>query len=340
MTVTLGDTYTLSPTKVNSFHATFDRRADNRGSAPNLFGPQALGITNFPDNMPDNYMQITVSNYFNVACGTCAPGYFNVNTYQASDDFTMTKGKHQIGFGFDGRKQQFNSLNNQQSNGQWTFTGSSTVNTGDSLADLELGQTGRSDRRQRALRLHAPDRFRRLRAGYLPRHVAFDNQRSAFAGSLISPRSTSSAAAISSPWPSIIAGVPQQPISRRAPAGLLFGHDSPNHNGCGVRKQPLGGRLPPPRRGVGSQGRAESRRSAPRFGLMHDNTELFYPERWTTNPPYASSIALGTNVRAVLESLARLRIAHGRPAIRSRARRSSRLKALTLRFRRTCPWNT
>ena len=31
------------------------------------------------------------------------------------------------------------------------------------------------------------------------------------------------------------------------------------------------------------------------FGLLHDNPELFYPERWTTNPPYASSIALGTN---------------------------------------------
>ncbi len=31
------------------------------------------------------------------------------------------------------------------------------------------------------------------------------------------------------------------------------------------------------------------------FGLLHENPELFYPERWTTNPPYASSIALGTN---------------------------------------------
>ena len=31
------------------------------------------------------------------------------------------------------------------------------------------------------------------------------------------------------------------------------------------------------------------------FALIHDNPELFYPERWTTNPPYASSIALGTN---------------------------------------------
>ena len=28
------------------------------------------------------------------------------------------------------------------------------------------------------------------------------------------------------------------------------------------------------------------------FGLMHDTTELFYPERWTTNAPYVSSLTL------------------------------------------------
>jgi hypothetical protein len=28
------------------------------------------------------------------------------------------------------------------------------------------------------------------------------------------------------------------------------------------------------------------------FALIHDSQELFYPERWTTNPPYASSITL------------------------------------------------
>ncbi len=39
-TVTIGDTYSFTPTRLNSFHATFDRRADNRGSASNLFGPQ------------------------------------------------------------------------------------------------------------------------------------------------------------------------------------------------------------------------------------------------------------------------------------------------------------
>ena len=70
-TATFGDTYTFSPTMVNSFHATFNRRADNRGSASNLFSPSDLGMNMF-ENLP-NYIQLTISNYFNVACGTCAP---------------------------------------------------------------------------------------------------------------------------------------------------------------------------------------------------------------------------------------------------------------------------
>src|SRR4029077_17560493 len=96
--VTIGDTYAFTPTRLNSFHATFDRRADNRGSAPNLFSPNDLGVNMF-DNLP-NSLQLTISNFLNGACGTCAPGYFNINTYQVSDDFTWIKGRHQFAFGF------------------------------------------------------------------------------------------------------------------------------------------------------------------------------------------------------------------------------------------------
>ncbi len=290
-TGTFGDTYTVSPTQVNSFHATFNRRADNRGSAPNLFGPQSLGI-NYADKMPDTYMQITVTNYFNVACGTCAPGYFDVNTYQLSDDYSMTKGRHQIGFGVDFRKLQFNSLNNQQSNGQWTFTGSSTVNTGDSLADLELGKlAGLTDgnalsdyMRQTVFAGYVQDSFRvsshlTLTAGvrWEPFQPTVDKQCRGNQFLL----SEFLAGYHSTEYPS-------------APAGLLFGKDAPNKNGCAFEKgywadfSPRLGLVWDPT-GNGKQ----TIRAA--FALMHDNPELFYPERWTTNPPYASSIALGTN---------------------------------------------
>jgi len=293
MTATLGDNYTFSPTFVNSFHATFNRRADNRGSAPNLFGPQTLGIQNttggsFAENMPNNYMQITVGNYFNVACGTCAPGYFNVNNYQLSDDVTKIKGRHQIAFGFDFRKEQFNSLNNQQSNGQWTFSGGSTSGySGDNLADLLLGHMSGWNQgnalsdymRQTVFAAYVQDTWRatehltiNLGARWEPLLPAVDKQCRGNQFSL----------------PEFLAGYhsTQYPA---APAGLLFGNDAPNKNGCQFTESHW--LATSPRLGVvwdpTGSGKQTIRAA---FGLLHDSTELFYPERWTTNPPYASAI--------------------------------------------------
>jgi len=284
-TLTFGDTYTLSATKVNSFHATFDRRADNRGSATNLFGPHALGM-NINDNMPDNYIQVTVGNYFNVACGTCAPGYFDVNNYQLSDDYQMSVGKHQISVGFDGRKEQFNSLNNQQSNGQWTFSGGSTY-TGDNLADLLIGHLSAWNQgnalsdyiRQTVIGLYVQDSWRAtahltINAGvrWEPDMPAFDKQ---CRGNQFN-------------MADFINGVHSTQYPN-APAGLLFGNDAGNTNGCAFSNKHLLDSSP--RLGLvwdpTGNGKQTIRAA---FGLMHDNTELFYPERWTTNPPYASQV--------------------------------------------------
>ena len=293
LTATLGDNYTFSPTLVNSFHMTANRRADNRGSALNLFGPQALGIKNttggpFADNTSDNYIQITVGNYFNVACGTCAPGYFNVNNYQVSDDVSKIVGKHQIGFGIDYRKEQFNSLNNQQSNGQWTFSGGSTSGySGDNLADLELGHMSGWNQgnalsdymRQTVFAAYVQDTWRttehltlNLGLRWEPLLPAIDKQCRGNQFSL----------------PEFLAGYHSTEYPA-APAGLLFGKDAPNGNGCQFTKShwwamsPRVGLVWDPT-GSGKQ----TIRAA--IGLMHDSTELFYPERWTTNPPYASAI--------------------------------------------------
>jgi hypothetical protein len=283
-TLTFGDTYTFGPSKVNSFHATFDRRADNRGSAPNLFSPNDLGVNMF-DNLP-NYIQLTISNYFNVACGTCAPGYFNINTYQVSDDFTWIKGRHQFAFGFDGRKDQFNSTNNQQSNAQISFNGGTT---GDALADLMIGRMSSfvdgnalSDyMRQTVFAAYAQDTFHISKGLTLNYGVRWEPYLPAIdkygRGNQFS-------------YPLFIAGVHSQKYPN-APAGLIFDTDPQNTHGKAFTDSHW--LATSPRLGLvwdpGGAGKQTIRAS---FALIHDTTELFYPERWTTNPPYASSITL------------------------------------------------
>ena len=285
-TMTIGDIYTFSPTAINAFHATFDRRRDNRGST--LFSPQDLGVNMFV-NAPD-YSQLSISNYsgggFNVGCGTCAPANFDINTYQVADDFTLIRGKHQIGFGFDGRKNQFNSFNYQQANGQFTFNGSIT---GDGLADLLIGRFSNltdgnviSDYlRQTVVAAYAQDTFHAtnhltLNAGirWEPFEPAYDKY--GRANQFL--------------WPLFLQNVHSN-VYPNAPAGLIFPGDPQDKYGKAMTAShwaqfsPRFGLVWDPT-GSGKQ----TIRSA--FTLIHDTPEMFYNERWTTNPPYVSSISL------------------------------------------------
>ncbi len=95
---TLGDTYTFGPNTINSFHATFTRRRDNRGPNADDINANTLGVNIFT-NVPDD-LRLTVgsgASGFAVGCGTCSPGHFNVNTFQEADDVDIIRGKHQIG---------------------------------------------------------------------------------------------------------------------------------------------------------------------------------------------------------------------------------------------------
>jgi hypothetical protein len=287
--MTIGDTYSLSERAVNSFHATFDRRRDNRSSASNLFSPADLGVNMFI-NVP-NYTQLTVSSYsgggFNVGCGTCALANFDINTYQLADDFTIIRGRHQIGFGFDGRKDQFNSYNNQQSNGQFTFNGSTS---GDGLADLLIGRfSGLTDGnvisdylRQTVIAAYVQDAVHvtshftvNFGVRWEPSVPAYDKYGR---GNQFS-------------WPLFLQGW-HSSVYPTAPAGLIFtGDTAQNPYGNALTKahwatfSPRLGMVWDPK-GNGKQTLRAS------FNLLHDTTELFYPERWTTNAPYVSSLSL------------------------------------------------
>jgi hypothetical protein len=287
-TMTIGDTYTISPTMVNSFHATFDRRRNNRASAANLFSPVDLGVNMFI-NYP-HYTQLTVSNYsgggFNVGCGTCAFANFNINTYQVADDFTLMRGIHQIAFGFDGRKDQFNSFNHQQSNGQFTFAGNTS---GDGLADLLIGRfSGLTDGnvisdylRQTVVAAYVQDAIKPT--AHLSINIGVRWEPSVPAYDKYGRGNQFSYPLFLQNWHSS--------VYPTAPAGLIFTGDPENKYGKALTAAHWA--TFSPRLGMvwdpAGDGKQTVRAS---FGLMHDTTELFYPERWTTNAPYVSSLTL------------------------------------------------
>lgn len=133
--VTIGDTYTFTPTFLNSFHATFTRRTDFRGPDSNFFNAHALGI-NITTLVPDDF-RLSVSNPgFNVGCGTCSPAHLNVNTYQIADDMDWIHGAHHLAFGVDYIRTQNNLLTGYLQNGSFSFNG---VGTGDSMLDFLTG---------------------------------------------------------------------------------------------------------------------------------------------------------------------------------------------------------
>jgi hypothetical protein len=160
--ITLGDTYTLSPTTVNSFHATFTRLANNRGPAPNAISAPDVGIKMFV--FAKNDLRMEVSGAFNLGCGTCSPAYFNGNVYQFADDVDIIRGKHQLAFGVDVIRAQNNILTGSVQDGDFQFSGAAT---GDAKADFLMGTmslfsqslTQQNAVRHTALGLYAQDTY-------------------------------------------------------------------------------------------------------------------------------------------------------------------------------------
>src|SRR3984893_10502821 len=132
--LTVGDNYVFGPGTLNSFHATFNRRRDDRGPTSIPINPTMLGI-NMYSAVP-NFLLFAVTGGFSTFCGTCAPGHFNVNAFQVADDVDVIRGRHQMAFGFNLIRVQNNTISGFQENGNFTFNGS---RTNVPLADFMLG---------------------------------------------------------------------------------------------------------------------------------------------------------------------------------------------------------
>lgn len=130
----LSDSYSISPTTLNSVHAAWSRLRINRSVAPNLISPNQVGVNMC--NFTPHFIYLSVSNHFAMGGGNNAPADFNRNQTQLADDVDMIRGHNQIIFGGEWIHMQFNENNIYLGNGQFTFNGQLT---NDPLLDYMLG---------------------------------------------------------------------------------------------------------------------------------------------------------------------------------------------------------
>ncbi len=132
--LTLGDIYVFSPKVVNSVHITGTKLTADRYTQSNLPNPGSLGIN--VSVVTPNFLYMNIPGYFNLGCGSCAPGYWVINTIQGTDDVDLIFGRQHVSAGINWIYNQLNYQNSYLGNGEWTFSGQSSNSA---LADFMLG---------------------------------------------------------------------------------------------------------------------------------------------------------------------------------------------------------
>jgi hypothetical protein len=180
---TLGETYIISKSLVNSAHATVTRRRNNRGPAATGINYGDLGngaLTTTPPASSLFYDLTSIGSYFtasskwSVYCSKCSAAFFNVNTLSLADDVNWMVGKHQISFGGEYVRTELNVSNVYEGDGFFTFsgkygeygpTGSGTSSTGravDANLDFLTGSMSgftQSKAQQNAMRQPIPSAY-------------------------------------------------------------------------------------------------------------------------------------------------------------------------------------
>ncbi len=284
--LTIGDTYTFSPTVLNSFHATFTRRTDYRGPSPDFFNAKTLGI-NISVAVPNDFRLAVTNGGFSVGCGTCSPAHLNVNTYQFADDIDVIRGKHHIAFGVDYIRTQNNILLGYLQNGSFSFNGNATR---DSILDYLTGTLSgysqslpqRPTPRMSIPALYIQDTWRAndhltINAGvrWEPNLWPYDyfNRGARFS------------------MANFLAGV-HSTVYPNAPAGALYPGDAGVPNALTKNRYNNFS----PRLGIAWDPKGDGRQTLRAgAGLMYDVGALFTPQRTASDPPFVNEIDLSSS---------------------------------------------
>jgi len=281
--LTIGDNYVFNASTLNALHLTGTRRRDNRGPAENSLSPTTFGI-NVP-YIEAGYVPITVSGYFSVF--NSAPAYFDTDSIHVADDFDLIRGGHHIAFGLDYIRDQFNTINEYNGNGNFTFNGQyvSGKSVGDALAAFMLGTPSDftesgfliNATQMNPVALYLQDSWKatkRLTVNmgirWEPMIAPYDrhNHGNSFSQAAFNADQVSQ-------------------VFTRAPAGLLFDGDPGIPKGFQNSVWPLFS----PRLGIAWDPTGSGKQTIRVSGaLLRDTEELFYNERLTTNAPYAAAV--------------------------------------------------
>ena len=282
-TFVLGDTFTFSPTTVNSLHLTVGRRRNDRGTNPNGINAASLGVANLYQGTK-NFLQLSVNNGgFAIGCGTCALGRFPITSFQVANDVDILRGKHQLAFGVDILRTRDGQDNHYQDNGVFNFDGRYS---NDPLLDFLTGkmnsfsQSGQqlNDLVQTVFMMYAQDTYHvtpRLVANFglrweplLPEHDRY-NRGSTFSQAAFNAGQVSQVY-VNAPAGSLFYGDPGIPngftdkrLANLSPRlGLVY-----NPDGAGKTTVRVGG------------------------ALLHDSVGTFIPYRMVAqNPPYGPQV--------------------------------------------------
>ena len=132
--VTIGDTYSITPSILNTLHLAWTRLAITRGPAADMKNLADFGV-NIYQAVP-NAIDLGINGYFGIGCGTCAPAHFKNNVSEVADDLDIIKGRQHMSLGGDWIHYQYPYANNAYANGGFQFNGQFT---NDGLLDFLLG---------------------------------------------------------------------------------------------------------------------------------------------------------------------------------------------------------
>jgi hypothetical protein len=281
---TLGDTYLINSGTVSAFHATLNRTVIQK--TPDN-GPSwtSLGV-NLTSGIPE-FSRVTVSgNGFSYGGPSSTPSTFNTTNFQFSEDFSLVRGSHQMGFGGNYIHPMLNFFSGLNAGGGITFSGQIT---GLSQADFLLGSATAFNQgtfsvgyfRQHYLAMYAQDSWKvtaRLTMSYGVRWEPY-----------IAPYSKYNT--FSHFDPGSFTQNLHSGVFPNGPAGLFFQGDPQYTIGTGSENSTWNKFVP--RVGIvwdpKGDGRMTIRAS---YGMFTDREHLFYNDAFANNAPFGNNIAL------------------------------------------------